>query len=60
MFWSLVALVVAVVVVVGFLRVIRPKLREQRHRAWERDGLLPHQVDPHAPRQDDDPDTRRP
>ncbi|WP_265447848.1 hypothetical protein [Flexivirga meconopsidis] len=58
MFWSVVALVVAVVLVVGFIRVVRPKLREQRHRKWEQEGLLPHQVDPYAPREDDRPDPR--
>ncbi|WP_446665290.1 hypothetical protein [Flexivirga sp. B27] len=40
--------------VILVLRYLRPKLREQRHRRWEEAGLLPHQVDPYAPRPDED------
>ena len=36
-----------------------PKLREQRYRRWEKAGLLPHQVDPYAPRDPKDRDDER-
>ena len=42
----LVAMAAAIVLM---LKVARPRLREQRHRSWEQAGLLPHQIDPHAP-----------
>lgn len=44
--WS--ALLVLVLVggaIYVVLRWLRPRLREQRHRAWEKAGLLPEQVD---------------
>ena len=50
-----VILIVVVAAVVLVVRVLRPKLHEQRMRRWEEAGLLPHQVDPYAPR-DDEPD----
>lgn len=61
---ALVKFVILTIVVIGViigLRTLRPKLREQRHRRWEKAGLLPHQVDPYAPRDeknDDDTDGR--
>ena len=48
---ALVRFVILTVVVIGVffaLRTLRPKLREQRYRRWEKAGLLPHQVDPYA------------
>ncbi|GAB3499673.1 hypothetical protein [Flexivirga sp.] len=54
-----VILIVIVVAVVFVLRTVKPKLREQRHRRWEEAGLLPHQVDPHAPRKDTPEDEPR-
>lgn len=53
---ALVNFIILIVVVIGViyvLRTVRPKLREQRHRRWEKAGLLPHQVDPHSPRDAD-------
>jgi hypothetical protein len=46
------AVLVVAVAVIFFIRWIRPRLREQRHRRWEEAGLLPHQVDPYAPREE--------
>lgn len=46
---TLVVIVVAVALIM-LVRWGRPRLREQRHRRWEEAGLLPHQVDPYAPR----------
>lgn len=43
--------VLIVIVVVAIVR-LRPKLRERRHEAWRRAGLLPDQIDP-APRPED-------
>lgn len=50
---NLIILIVVVAAIVIVLRWLRPKLREQRHRRWEEAGLLPHQVDPYAPRDSD-------
>ena len=50
---NLIILIVVVIGVVYVLRTLRPKLREQRLRRWEKAGLLPHQVDPHTPRKAD-------
>ncbi|GGB38444.1 hypothetical protein GCM10011492_31510 [Flexivirga endophytica] len=50
-------LIVIVAAVVYGLRTLRPKLREQRHRRWEEAGLLPHQVDPYAPKPKEEDDT---
>lgn len=50
---ALVNLIILIVIVIGViyvLRTVRPKLREQRHRRWEKAGLMPHQVDPYSPR----------
>lgn len=46
---NLIPLVIMAVVIWSALKYLRPRLRERRHAAWERDGLLPEQVDPHAP-----------
>lgn len=46
---TLIVIAVAVAVVM-LVRWGRPKLREHRHDRWEEAGLLPHQVDPYAPR----------
>ncbi|WP_289231191.1 MULTISPECIES: hypothetical protein [Barrientosiimonas] len=47
------------IVVFLVIKKLRPRLREQRYRAWEEAGLLPEQLDrdrdPDAPR---DPDPR--
>ncbi|HWC23384.1 MAG TPA: hypothetical protein VG502_13880 [Flexivirga sp.] len=54
---GLVKFVILTIVVIGVivgLRTLRPKLREQRYRRWEKEGLLPHQVDPYAPREPND------
>lgn len=50
-----IVLIVVVAAVVFVVRTLRPKLHEYRMRRWEEAGLLPHQVDPYAPR-DDEPD----
>ena len=53
---TLVKIVLLIVVaggVIFLLRTVRPKLHEQRMRCWEEAGLLPHQVDPYAPRDDE-------
>lgn len=50
---NLIILIVVVIGVVYVLRTLRPKLRAQRLRRWEKAGLLPHQIDPHAPRKAD-------
>lgn len=52
-FESVVILTVLVVLGFGYWKIIRPKLRDHRYRSWEKAGLLPHQVDPYAPRPDD-------
>lgn len=49
---TFVRFIIVTIVVIGVifaLRTLRPRLREQRHRRWEKAGLLPHQVDPYAP-----------
>ena len=60
---ALVKFIILTIVIIGVvvgLRTLRPKLREARHRRWEEAGLLPHQVDPYAPRDPKDaPDERR-
>lgn len=53
---TLVKLLILIIVAGGatfLLRNVRPKLHEQRMRRWEEAGLLPHQVDPYAPRDDE-------
>lgn len=57
---NLIIVIVVAGVVFFVLRRLRPKLREQRHRRWEEAGLLPHQVDPHAPRPDETRHATRP
>ncbi|MFC6707956.1 hypothetical protein [Flexivirga alba] len=59
---ALVKFIILTIVVIGVivgLRTLRPKLREQRYRRWEKAGLLPHQVDPYAPRDPKDRDDER-
>ncbi len=51
---NLIPLVVLAALIWGVLKYLRPKLRERRHAAWERDGLLPEQVDPYGPDGRDD------
>ncbi|MDE9367046.1 hypothetical protein PZ938_15625 [Luteipulveratus sp. YIM 133132] len=53
--------VVFVVLALGLfllIRWVRPKVREQRHRAWESAGLLPEQVDPDRPRTEEGSESR--
>ncbi|WP_018155258.1 hypothetical protein [Demetria terragena] len=38
-------LILIVLMIVAFVK-LRPRLRQQRHEAWRRAGLLPEQVDP--------------
>ena len=45
--------VLVVIVAVAIVR-LRPRLRERRHEAWRRAGLLPAQLDREPP-QDEDP-----
>ncbi|RNI22150.1 hypothetical protein [Flexivirga caeni] len=52
-FVKFVVLIVVLVGVIFALRYVRPKLHQQRMRRWEDAGLLPHQVDPYAPHEDD-------
>ena len=54
---NVIPLLAAVVILWLVLRYLRPALRAQRHRAWEKAGLLPHQVDPYNPDRSADPDT---
>ncbi|AKU16158.1 hypothetical protein [Luteipulveratus mongoliensis] len=39
-------LILFAVLLVGFFVWLRPRMREQRRRAWEKAGLLPEQLDP--------------
>lgn len=60
--FSFVPLIILALLVVGVFvafRVLKPRLREQRHRAWERAGLLPEQLDRHAPPHDPDDSSGR-
>lgn len=64
MIWkNLIPLLIALAIGWLILRYVKPLLRERRHRAWEEAGLMPHQIDPHAPPQSDEtvdqPDRRR-
>lgn len=42
------------VLVYLLIRFLKPRLKQQRHEAWRKAGLLPDQVDPHEPSQDTD------
>ncbi|WP_157508825.1 hypothetical protein [Luteipulveratus halotolerans] len=55
-------LVVLAAVVLMIIWWARPRLREQRHKAWEKAGLLPEQLEPEgtAQRRSDDGSTRDP
>lgn len=50
---SFLILGVLVVLVIAAIVLVRPRLRERRHEAWRRAGLLPDQIDHHQPRDDD-------
>lgn len=60
MIWNFIFLVVAAGIVWFILRYLRPKLRRSRYERWEREGLLPHQTDPYAPRAEDTTDSGDP
>lgn len=56
----LIILALLVAAVVLAIRFLKPRLRESRHRAWEKAGLLPEQLeadDAHR-RDEDDRDVR--
>ncbi|GAB3578301.1 hypothetical protein [Calidifontibacter terrae] len=46
--WNLIPLVLVGGAIWLVLKYLRPRLRANRYAAWEREGLLPDQVDPHA------------
>ena len=53
-------LIVLAAVVLLIIWWARPRLREQRHKAWEKAGLLPEQLDPEgAARQRRDDESSR-
>lgn len=54
---SFIILIVLAGGVIFVLRTLRPRLHAKRMQRWEEAGLLPHQVDPYAPREDDAKDT---
>ena len=53
---NLIPLLIFTALVVGVIFVVRPRARRSRHAAWEKAGLLPHQVDPDSVRNDDTSD----
>ena len=52
---NLIPLLIFTALIVGVIFVVRPRARRSRHAAWEKAGLLPHQVDPDGVRSGDDP-----
>ena len=53
MTWSnVIPLLLFTAILILVLFVVRPMAKRKRHEAWERAGLLPHQVDPHTAHED--------
>ncbi len=59
MLLRLIPLVIAIAALVLFFKVLRPRVKDERYRRWEAEGLLPSQLDPEGHRRQLDLDAQR-